>query len=102
MQQGDLTLDQYATWPNASEYIHNDNRMTNMLTSYHLDNARLTLAKKRLATYDVVVVQENFDRSLALLNCHVQRLTGRCLLKVGRVELAPLGDLLGVCMVCMV
>eukprot|EP00045_Choanoeca_perplexa_P002724 m.26167 g.26167 ORF g.26167 m.26167 type:complete len:369 (+) comp11667_c0_seq1:137-1243(+) len=84
MQLGNITLEQYATWPHVEDYQYNDNRMTNMLTSYSLDDKRLALAKKRLATFDIVVIQEHFEQSLALLNCHVQVLTGRPLAKVHR------------------
>eukprot|EP00730_Choanoeca_flexa_P009852 TRINITY_DN14205_c0_g1_i1.p1 TRINITY_DN14205_c0_g1~~TRINITY_DN14205_c0_g1_i1.p1 ORF type:complete len:376 (+),score=42.46 TRINITY_DN14205_c0_g1_i1:148-1128(+) len=73
---GNITLEQYAFWANATETAYNDNRMVGMLTNYNPDPSRLRLAKARLATYDMIFLQERYDESLALLNCHIHRLTG--------------------------
>jgi hypothetical protein len=84
LKEGNITLDEFAHWPEPDDLWAHWNRMVNMLTwkregdvRTDLSNQeRYELAVRRLKRMDIIGVQERFEESMALINCKLLEVTG--------------------------
>lgn len=78
IKNGNITIEEYASWPNTTEISPNYNKAVGMLTyaSHVIGQEQLELAMKRIMEYDVIILQERHEESMKLLNCWVHNKTG--------------------------
>lgn len=84
LKGGNITLDEFAHWPEPDDLWAHWNRMVNMLTWKRegdvrtdlSDQERYELAVRRLKRMDIIGVQERFEETMALINCKLLEVTG--------------------------
>ena len=84
LKQGNITLDEFAHWPEQDDLWAHWNRMVNMLTWKREGVVRTDLspleryglAVERLKRMDILGVQERFEETMGLINCKLLEVTG--------------------------